>query len=482
LQGAFTQLDGYVDKRPYFFPFLVSLLHDFLGYRSSNGFLLNALLTPLFLGLLFICGRSLWPSIGGYVACLLFATVPLLAMNVNGGGFELLNLVMILATLIAAKSYLGSPDSSRMDIVILLGLLLAQTRYESVLYVIAVGIVILLGWLRRRRLIISPVLVLAPLFMVPFGLQQLIFDDYPGLWQLKDGAVQPFSLQFISGNLRHASDYFFNVMDDQQPNSLLLSVVFVVLLVPAVLNVRKWTRETESHLLFSYMAFGGVMVFNFALLMSYHWGQINEIVATRIVLPFLLFQVLFVVFILGTILKSRPSRKWINVALLLYFVSVTLPLTGRSDFLKNIPDQHTAVWLKDILKSYRNESVLIVTNQPLIALAEQIPAIAQGRAKRNKAKLNFHHQVGTFSEILFMYSLVADPDELGGFKPITPILKDFELETLLETPFGRERLIRLARLKSVIWLDEDEQTIDLSDYNHLQDGPEKLAFLAQTLP
>ncbi len=42
--GVFLSIDSYVDKRPVFFPFLVSLVHDLAGFRPANAFALNAAL------------------------------------------------------------------------------------------------------------------------------------------------------------------------------------------------------------------------------------------------------------------------------------------------------------------------------------------------------------------------------------------------------------------------------------------------------
>src|SRR5436190_4445426 len=51
IQGAFMMLEGIVDKRPLFFPFLLSLVHDIAGYRPANAFILNGILSFVFLGL-----------------------------------------------------------------------------------------------------------------------------------------------------------------------------------------------------------------------------------------------------------------------------------------------------------------------------------------------------------------------------------------------------------------------------------------------
>src|SRR3954466_7819233 len=53
IQGAFMIVEGIVDKRPLFFPFLLSLVHDLTGYRPANAFVLNATLTFVFVGLVY---------------------------------------------------------------------------------------------------------------------------------------------------------------------------------------------------------------------------------------------------------------------------------------------------------------------------------------------------------------------------------------------------------------------------------------------
>jgi hypothetical protein len=81
IQGSFVILDGMMDKRPLFFPFLVSLLHDVTGYRPANAFVLNGGLTVLFLSLVNLVGRLLAGRVAGWLGVALFAGLPLLAHN-----------------------------------------------------------------------------------------------------------------------------------------------------------------------------------------------------------------------------------------------------------------------------------------------------------------------------------------------------------------------------------------------------------------
>ena len=52
-------LDTFLDKRPYFFAFLVSLVHDLTGYRIANIFLVNVALAPALFGLVYWFARAL---------------------------------------------------------------------------------------------------------------------------------------------------------------------------------------------------------------------------------------------------------------------------------------------------------------------------------------------------------------------------------------------------------------------------------------
>src|SRR6202040_3065544 len=59
IAGTWLPIDPYLDKRPYFFPFLVSLLHDLTGYRIANMFALNVACAAALLGLLYWFAREI---------------------------------------------------------------------------------------------------------------------------------------------------------------------------------------------------------------------------------------------------------------------------------------------------------------------------------------------------------------------------------------------------------------------------------------
>jgi hypothetical protein len=131
--GNFTPFMVALDKRPLFFPFLLSLVHDLTGYRVSNGFVLNALLSLAFMTLAMLVARRIGGWGAACTAALLLAGVPLVAQNACGSGFDLLNLVMILLVWWLAMRHAEEPQNDdRLAAFVLGAILLAQVRYESV--------------------------------------------------------------------------------------------------------------------------------------------------------------------------------------------------------------------------------------------------------------------------------------------------------------------------------------------------------------
>ena len=150
IQGAFVIIEGMMDKRQLFFPFLVSILHDITGYRPENAFVVNGILIFIFLAMVNAAGRKLAGRMAGWLGVALFAGLPLLAQNATGGGFELLNLVMILATLLLGARFIERRDADSFTAFCYSAMLMTQVRYESGIFLIPVVVIILLTRKKER--------------------------------------------------------------------------------------------------------------------------------------------------------------------------------------------------------------------------------------------------------------------------------------------------------------------------------------------
>ncbi|HEY5229010.1 MAG TPA: glycosyltransferase family 39 protein, partial [Opitutaceae bacterium] len=192
--GTWLSIDTYLDKRPYFFPFLVSLLHDFTGYRVANMFALNVACAAALLGLLYWFTREIAGRPQALLAVAMMAMLPLFGQNASGAGMDLHNLTMIALVGCLGVLYLRVPDGDRLSLFVLAAVLLSESRYESAIFMIPTAAIVLVGWFRAGRAVLPWAAIAAPLFMIPFAWHSLVRAATPLFWQLPEGMTSAFGL------------------------------------------------------------------------------------------------------------------------------------------------------------------------------------------------------------------------------------------------------------------------------------------------
>jgi hypothetical protein len=382
IEGTRYGIGKVVDKRPFFFPFLLSLLHDLTGYRPTQGFYLNGLLLVGVLGLVFCLGRRLCPPHGGYLAVGLLATAPLLAINATSSGFDLLNLWMILILGVSLEAYLRRPDDGRLNRLLLLAVLLAQTRYESALFVLPVALAIAYVWWREKEIRITKTMLLVPPMLIVYALQRGIMNEYEGFWQLPQGVERPFGLHFIGENLRIALDFFFS-RGHEQPNSLLLTVCF--LLAGIAFLRMMWTHRSQftgaQAAMVPWWGLAVVVGANFMLLMAYHWGRLDDPVASRLALPVILVQLFFVIYVMGRTLAHPRWQFAFGAIVLAYFMAFTRPVYARTDFFEwSVRNAQCDYLLQLCAKMETGENNLIISELGVVPGIAQTSSVLTGIA------------------------------------------------------------------------------------------------------
>lgn len=387
--GAFTILNGYVDKRPTFFPFLVSVVHDITGYRMTNGFVVNFILTGVFVVLAYITGQRLTGRHGGILLVLLFATLPLLIRTANGAGFELLNMVMILATMLASIAYLKDPNERTISLLCLSAVLLAQVRYESVVYILPVGLVILLGWWQKRQVIAPWVFLITPLLLIPYLWQHKTFEIGNELWQLEDrpNNGSPFSLSYFSDNLGHAINFFFDPTH-RMPNSLIISGLGLITLIFFVVHFYKMVKDKEELTVPAQVFAIFVIGFfaHFVLLMSYFFGQLDDMIIRRLALPLHIPLALSIIWFFGAASTKLWMRRGLFWAIFVYLVTVTVPTTADRIYSRNYIAGQEMNWIVDYVKkrNFKDEHYCVISEQAVLWIINEIDAINNERANRRK--------------------------------------------------------------------------------------------------
>lgn len=450
IHGFFQGVEAAIDKRPLFFPWLTSLVHDISGYRVANVFVLNAALTVGLLGLVHRAGQWLHDDRGAKVAVLLLVGLPLLAQNATGGGFEILNLVMLLVALLAGMIYVRTPAAATQCFFLFSVVLLACTRYESALFAASAGVVIIGEWSIRRRVFISWGLIAVPFMFVPCLWHLRVFAaGTADWWQLPEGASAPFSLSHLSGNIGHMVAYFVDLRGSSSPVLALGSLVGIGLSLAFLL--RYWLRAPGSRPeLLVWFAFLAGVLGNVVVLLCYHWGQVNEPVVSRLLLPFFCFGALSVSFALGQV----RGRRWVSWGVMaaagMAIYAFSVPVSARAIQTHVNYQTRRMDWCWEFHQSQPPGLYLFLTNTHQIFTLNRVPSLSLNVAEAAAGRLKFHLDRQTFNSIYVVQNFLVDP-ETGRERllPGNDVGAAYVLETVAQREFRPFVLTRISRVVSI---------------------------------
>jgi hypothetical protein len=453
IQGAYIIVEGMVDKRPYFFPFLLSVIHDLTGYRPENAFVLNAALGLLFLAMLYVVGRRLAGRVGAVVGVLLFAGLPLLGQNETGGGFELLNLLLITLTLWLGIRFAETRATPELSALCLSAILLAQTRYESALFILPVALIILWVWWRERKLVLSWTLAFTPLLLLPVPLLQKVFQLRQGSWEMfsQPGAEQPFSPSFVIVNMAHAWAYFFDTTGGQ-PNSLLLSILGLLGLAFLLLHfirIAPRLREAAPAVAATSIFCLGLLGL-FALLMCYFWGKFDDPVITRLSLPLHLLFVLALWLVVPAFPAARKVWRGLLILCGIQLWALSIPSMASHAYTLNYVHGREVAWRREFIEQHPLKDYLFVDPSSIFWITNRISATSPVQAVVRKDALIFNRRNHSFSEI-YVYQRFDVDVATGQLK----LVKDFDvgpdyvLETVVERRLHPYTLSRISRVVDI---------------------------------
>ncbi len=509
--GSFHVTRGYLDKRPYFHPFLISLLHTFTGYRPENIFLLNILLTPVLLTLAYFFGKKLTDRRGGILAVLLLTGIPLLAQNATGGHFEILNMVMILGAMLLACQYLDRPGPDTMAALCFGGILLTQTRYESTFFALPVALVVLLGWMKKKEIILPWPVVFSPLFLIFYPMHFRVTLSRDDSFQVIDkGHDTAFNLEYFWENLEAAGIFLFN-FSSELSNSLLISFAGVVALGffigYLVINFQQIRQKETPELVL--VLFLGTVLLCFALVMCYHWGQLSDPVASRFALPLLLMFALVAVVALarwprpfllsvlalyGYVLLFHVSNldlldlriklveaelifvgiaaitlycinKRIDLAgffilvSLIFIITMSVPITANHRYNQIYTPAAEVRIMVQFFKDHPEKDYLFLCKTPLLPISYGIASASASRVRFSADTVKNHLLHRNYSAIYIFQRFDLDK-ETGELTVVEEydIGSGFEVETVLERRLVPLRLARIVKIVGVNSSETKEQS------------------------
>lgn len=417
-----------IDKRPFFFPFILSCLHDLTGFRPENVFILNGLSVFLLLFLTQKMGAYYGGQSTGYVCVLLWLGLPVLAQCATSGGYDVFNITMYLLTLYFGKEYIKTGSDLTQSLFVLSAVYLAQVRHESIVMLLAVGAIILVKWHRDKVCRLGWLTVFAPLHLFLPLIVNLIYVKTPTFMQTGAGQSY-FSFEYLGDNMEKAVWYLFN-FDYRMTNSSLLAIIGIIASVAFCVRMcttwRKWLAEGEDVIL---VGLGVVIIGNFIVILCNFWGQLDDPVASRFCLPLCMFFICSFAWLIGRWRGSKPIPVWL-AGLAVLGVITSVPAAAHYTSTRALMKGREYAWLLETIRTPEHQSALIIAH-PAGPILFGFSAIDYDTAERYKWKIGECLKQHVYPEILVLESWAID------------------LQTGLERPYSDDRSMDVKKLKTL---------------------------------
>ncbi len=495
VQAASHQMDGeviakagFVDKRPCLFPFCVAVLHQLTGYRPSNAFWLNSGLTALLLTLLYLIVYRTCDKKYAYLSILLFTSLPLLAQNSTGGGYELLNLCLIASLVLAGMRYLKSNGTEGLNLVTIIAVLLASTRYESILYTLVPVVLCGIKCLQQKQIRLTWFTSISPIALIPPLLSYAIFTSNERFIQTTNENF--FSIAHLATNLKAATRYLFDLQGDFS-NSALLSLVGVsALLILAVFIIRKFNLSHISRgYLTPLLAVFAIVALNTFLALTCYWGAWTDPMTARFSLPLQLFFAIAPALALYHCFKIRKLPIWPSIACIVFTVTVSSSTSIRINNETRLLITSGNHWaLNWITQNVPTNKSLIISDGAIGIQLYDFPAIPITVANNMPERVLHLLDINFYDQIYVVESLVDFGDAYETMPPLgaNRLSKRFALTHFAQKAFSRNSFYRISQITALHKAGPGNATLqqNLPPIGELpQDDPEAAKlYLKQALP
>jgi len=363
---------------------------------------------------------------------------------------------MIVLSMWLGLRYAERPTTDRLCAFVLSGVLLAQVRYESAVFVLPVGATIAYVWWREHRVDLPWPVILTPFLLLLLPLQHNVFNLSQASWQLNDvaGATQPFGPQYFYDNVGHALNFFFS-FDGTQPSSWLVALLGVVGVGFFVLTLYKHHQEIFAlePAMAAFCIFIIGLLVHTGLMLCYFWGRWDDPIIRRLSLPAHILLILAFVFVVPRLIGHRLRWSILIGIVLAYLVSVTVPVSAMHRYTEENFAARTTNWLGGRIRALGAKSVLAIDNNAGLQwfLYRKSSINPTALSLRPEAFL-YHYRRHSFDEIIVVQRVgldlapnqrfVSAEDDLGP---------GIQLEIIEEKAFAPPYLVRMSR---VIGVDE----------------------------
>lgn len=420
VNGVYLLGDYYASFRQYLFQVLLSLLHDLTGYRLSNVYVLNAVLG---LALLVFTYLAAWRCAGKFGACTsvgLVTTLPLLAQNINSGGYDVLNLALVSVLFCSALAYTREEDVAQrlrlMNLGTATAILLALSRYESILYLFLWSLVVMVRWRQLEKIEVTLYSILSPVFLLPNLISHYIL--YNSNIVTAGPRLLPghsyFELGYLRDHIEEALYYFFD-LSLHSTSSVLLSLAgaigSVFLFVFVVRNFR--TVSAEAKLLVAFLLWTSAM---YLVVLTQYWSSPTDPLASRFSLPLFLMLALVVGWFVQHWAHIKAFRSGVIITLGLWVIMYAAPAESNAFSTNAMPVSRAESWCMSQASEYDRQSTLFASASNVHLIASRFASVSLSAICTDPVKCIRAIRAGLYNQIIIYRLLHLDP-KTGEWMP-----------------------------------------------------------------
>lgn len=438
----FHPLTKVVPKRPFVYPFLTSMLHSLVGFRPANAFLLNYIAFFLFLTGIFIVARKYTDSLSAIAALFLVAAYPVVTIYAACAGFDLMNAFFFFLTFTGLYAFMQQPSKEKFAFMWVMFLIIANTRYESIVYfLIAVPGLLIFRFIRLETIKSHFCLIcLSPMLMLPFLWQRILMQGKEG--NPKDEPI--FSFDYFPDNfsqfIRAQFDFSFHL-----PYANLINLIsfFIILWLIYVLIKRWRSGEISTSNIQFFILFCASVAANLTMMFFLFCGNYTHPSNARyFIIPSLTFA-----FALIALRKIHPtllrSESILVFSLAMFFLYHPVAMEDRftNTLILNREFRQAARFIREL----DDKNALIVYHRP-----NQFAAMGLGAVKFNYAGKNANLLLRRLSNGFYSDIVVMQRIQYTDQKPVSDcqLPKNFNLKTLEKIQISSKIYLRISKVVS----------------------------------
>ncbi|MBT4138912.1 MAG: hypothetical protein HOE48_13415 [Candidatus Latescibacteria bacterium] len=383
--------------RPFVFPFFLYLIHLTKGYALSNVYLLNISAGLLTLFSFYLLLQRFFSKPLAVLGMGLLSAYPIFVFWTTSGGFEIVNLGFAIFAFYQFHCLLTSKEPLQTTRLIFTLILLAQIRYEAVLFLCTIGPFIVWQCIKHAHSRPHTIAIVAPILLLPVAWQRTLHSGDQA-FMVQEGASM-FGINHFLTNIQHAYAFFSGTESAYGTIPILFYISILGTLIGIIHLIRNHKQVPHTTLIFIFAATIACLLQASAIL-GYILGNLTRPFSIRLGIIFLPFLITPIIYLCHLITNKK------NIFIAPFTLATTVIIFwGWSVASKNTPIQNLRLY--QINQAYTDffqeqdpqKQALIISPYSRCFVPDQRSAITFNYANQNWQEIMGHLQNGTVNKI-----------------------------------------------------------------------------------